>query len=69
MSFRCHTCRDTGRVTERGRFYGDRDITGTCPDCQVRMTQAEWEAEIARLYSPHAHAEATPTTDPEEIEQ
>jgi len=46
MSYACHTCRDTGHVTDPGRFYSDRTITSRCPDCAPpRMTLAEWEAQ------------------------
>lgn len=35
MRYRCPDCRDTGRVTDRGRFYGDRAVVTVCP-CQPR---------------------------------
>lgn len=54
MTFACPQCRDTGRVTDRGRFYGDLDIGKPCPDCTTRQNQADAVAEMqARIEERH----------------
>lgn len=49
MNYRCPDCRDTGRLLERGRFYGDPDIVTTCPcrqhDWLTPMIEAEAHAK------------------------
>lgn len=46
MSFTCHTCRDTCRVTDYPRFYGDPQKGVSCPYCAPpRETPAQAEAQ------------------------
>lgn len=54
MTFSCPQCKDTGRVTDRGRRYGDPDIGKPCPDCATRRNQAQAVAEMqARIDERH----------------
>ena len=45
----CRTCHGTGRVSERGRHYGDASTRTTCPDCyDAAEAQREEDASFAR---------------------
>lgn len=46
MTLTCPTCRDTRRVTDYPRFYGDPQKGMTCPDCaSPRETPAQADAK------------------------
>lgn len=45
----CRSCRGTGRITERGRHYGDPSTSITCPDCfDAKAAQSQEDLSLER---------------------